>query len=255
MKVKKLPWIILFGGAGRSKAINEISKSGIHVKMVIVPKKQSIKLKKDILGLKKAGSKIIEVGKKNIAEVLEAHTDSLLLTIGFPYIVPKSVFSKHPMALNVHPTLLPKYRGAMSGAYVLINNEKYSGSTVHIMTDEADKGAIVSQIKVELSPFDTLRSMQRKVYSLESRLIFDSISKLEEGIKPKDQDENLSSMYPKLRTPEDSVIDPSKPLIELIDQIRATDFDEFPPFFYYHGEKVNVKLWRDYNSANDEDEI
>ena len=50
--------------------------------------------------------------------------------------------------------------------------------------------------------------------------------------------------FPRVRVPEDSKIDPSRPLTDIINLIRACDPDDFPAFFEYHGQKVGIKLWR-----------
>ena len=255
MKYKNLSWIILFGGSGRSKVITNLYNSGINISKIIVPKKQSEKLKDDIIKLEGLNIPLLAADKKNLKDILQFDTESPLLSIGFPLIISEEIFSKHPIAINVHPTLLPQYRGATSGAHILINNEKISGSTVHVLTPEVDKGPIICQSKIEINPFDTLRSMQRKVYKTEPKLVLDAIRFLDNGNTPKQQDESKASHYKKIRTPEDSMIDPSKPLKNLINEIRATDFEEFPPFFYYHGEKLYLKIWRKHKSNENRDEL
>ena len=151
----------------------------------------------------------------------------------------------------MHPTRLPKYRGPTSGAYVILNEEEFSGSTVHIMSEEFDKGDIILQSKVALSKFDTVKSMQRKVYSSEPKLLLKSIDLILNGFSPIPQIESEASEYPKLRTPDDSQIDPSKSLLELFNNIRASDHEEFPAHFFLNGEKVCIRLWRP-NKKNDE---
>ena len=74
--------------------------------------------------------------------------------------------------INTHPSLLPKYGGkGMHGMYVheaVINaKEKYSGATIHFVNNEYDKGAIISQTKVQVLPTDTAESLSAKVQSAE----------------------------------------------------------------------------------------
>ena len=163
--------------------------------------------------------------------------------------------SKHPIALNIHPTRLPKYRGPASGAYILINGDSISGSTVHLMDKKADAGAIIIQNSVELTPFDTLRSMQSKVYRAEPSLIVEALEKLEHGQNLEIQNEDEASSYPKIRKPADSIIDPNQPLLKLINEIRACDAEDFPAYFIYHGQKINIKLWRDEKGTDHEDSL
>ena len=245
MKIHKVSWVILFGGAGREQNIFSMIAEGINVSLVLVPRKRSEKLNHSVVAIRKRGILVRETGKRELSTELDGLKNHGLLSIGFPYLIPKRIYSKHPVALNIHPTLLPKYRGPTSGAYILINGDTLSGSTVHLIDEEVDAGAIVSQSKVELSPFDTLRSMQRKVYDSEPSLIARAIHNLEQGLDLETQDETNASIYSQIRTPSDSEIDPTKPLLELINEIRACDVDYFPAFFIYEGHKLNIKLWRE----------
>lgn len=247
------PWVVLFGGVGRQGVIERLVAEGVDVRVVLVPSIQSQRLKESVSRIAKLGLKIIEIKRDELQYVLDSEQDCLLLTVGFPYIIPKFIYSRHKIALNIHPTLLPKYRGPTSGAYILINNETESGSTVHFLEEEPDKGDIVLQSHVDLTPFDTVRSLQRKVYEQEPSLIIEALHNLDLG-KPKTiQDEAVSSTYPKKRTPLDSEIDPTKPLLELFNVIRASDSEEFPAFFYHHGVKVYIKLWREAKPADELD--
>ena len=255
MKRIEQPWLILFGGAGREGVIERLVADGIDVRLVIVPFKQSSRLRDSVARLAVLRIKIEVIGREGLSDALSARHDCCLLSLGFPYIIPKSIYSRHKIALNIHPTLLPKYRGPTTGAYILINNEVESGSTVHLIEEDADKGAIVAQSHVFLTPFDTLRSLQRKVYQTEPSLIMEALCNLDQGKAPIPQDESISSNYPERRKPENSEVDPTKPLVELFNEIRASDFEDFPAFFYHEGQKVCVKLWREHKPANAEDEL
>lgn len=255
MKCTEQPWVVLFGGAGREGVIERLFTEGIDVRLVLVPTNLSQRLKSSVVRLTSLGLQIKEISREGLSDALRAQQETCLLSVGFPYIIPKSIYSRHKVALNIHPTLLPKYRGPTTGAYILINNETESGSTVHFLEEEADKGDVVLQSRVALSPFDTLRSLQRKVYEKEPSLIIEALRNLDLGLVPYPQNEEFATNYPKKRKPEDSEIDPKKPLIELFNQIRASDPDDFPAFFYLNGEKVCIKLWRQKKPIDSEDEI
>ncbi len=187
--------------------------------------------------------------------ILLSYERKSLLSIGFPYLLPGKYLSLFHLAINIHPTLLPRYRGPTTGAYILMNNERESGSTVHHMTVHMDRGDIIAQSRVALTPFDTISSLQRKVYQSEPELLIQALTSLEAGIPSRPQDENLATVFPQKRRPADSVIDPSLPLIELFDQIRACDPVDFPAYFVYNGEKVCIKLWRPHKSDDEADLI
>lgn len=253
--INKNDWIILFGGAGREACIEEILSAGVKVSAIFLPERRSAKLEDALKLLKKFHCQMIEVTKENLVDALRAHEGKALLSIGFPYLVPGESLSLFHPAINIHPTLLPRYRGPTTGAYILMHNESESGSTVHHMTEKMDRGDIIAQNRVVLTPFDTIRSLQRKVYQSEPELIIEAFGLLEADAPARPQDENVATEFAKKRTPSDSEIDPARPLVELFDEIRACDPDEFPAYFIWHGEKVCIKLWRPHKQKDDVDLI
>jgi len=244
MKFSAMQWVVLFGGRGREGIIEELLKTGVNIERVFVPVEKQAQLKGSINKLLSLQLEVEFIGKGSLDESLFGFKHRALLSIGYPFKIARHVYERHPIALNIHPTLLPKYRGPTSGAYILINGETETGSTVHFIVEEFDAGPVVAQSTVPISPFDTLRSMQRKVYSAEPKLVIEALERLDRGSLPVAQEETCSSAYPKIRTPDDSQIDPTRPLIDLINEIRAADPDEFPSFFYYQGERVFIRLWR-----------
>ena len=80
--------------------------------------------------------------------------------------------------LNIHPSLLPKYKGLNTHQRALDNNEKYSGCTVHFVNSKLDSGKIILQKKVKISKNDTKNSLARKVLVQEHKLYPRSILKI-----------------------------------------------------------------------------
>lgn len=252
LKYNNEPIVILFGGARRENVILKLIKNGYHIKKIIFPSKQSLELKKSIVKLKKTKIRSSVIKKNQIKSVLNKFNDCLLFSIGFSYIIPEEAFLNYTLALNLHPTLLPKYKGPTTGAYILQNNEKITGSTIHIMTKKVDDGDILGKSCVKLNPFDTIKSMQKKVYKLEPNLTLSIFEKLKKGIRPVKQGKKYASSFPKIRKPEDSKISLYKPMINLINDIRACDPKKFPAYFIYKNQKVFVKLWRLNKNKKDE---
>jgi methionyl-tRNA formyltransferase len=245
------PWIVLFGGAHREQSVIDMVNLGEKVECVLSPIAKTDKLRNSIDRLREQDINVLCLNRFEIDTTLEAHGHCALLSIGFPYIIPSAILHKFNPAINVHPTLLPKYRGATSGAYVILNNEKYAGSTVHFLTKDLDAGRIIAQSKVSLDEFDTTKSMQMKVYASESNLIQNALKSLRQGSKGVPQNEFEASSFLDVRKPADSQIDPSQSLLSLYDEIRAADAVDYPAHFYLSGEKINVKLWRETKFKND----
>ncbi len=245
MSLKTNQFVVLFGSWGRENIVLKLKESGYQIAAVVAPEKTSPKLAESIEQIRASGINVAQCRKATLGEVLKPYAGSILLSIGFPYIVAGEILDDFRLCLNVHPTRLPRYRGATSGAFIIINNEPESGSTVHLMDEGMDTGAIIAQSWVPLSRFDTSRSMQRKVYASEPDLVLEALRLLDEpDFVPQIQDESQATEYLKRRKPEDSEIDPNKSLLELFDFIRSCDPQDYPAFFFVEGQRVCVKLWR-----------
>ena len=77
--------------------------------------------------------------------------------------------------LNIHPSLLPKYKGLNTHYRVLKNKDKYSGSTVHLVTQKLDSGKIILQKKVLIDKNETEKSLRKKILVQEHKLYSKSI--------------------------------------------------------------------------------
>ena len=247
--------LVLYGSWGREEIVLRLKDKGYRIVAVVVPQVLSAKLAKSVKIITREIGPVVECRKSNLQSVLKRFSCDVLLSVGFPYLLKPSILRMFPICLNVPPTLLPKYRGPTTGAYILMNNEGFSGSTVHIMDEGMDTGPIVVQQKVKLTRFDTIRSLQSKVYALEPDLVEQALELIATpGFQPTVQDKNKATIYPQKRTPEDSEIDPGKPLLELFDRVRACDPEEFPAFFYVENQKVCIKFWRPEQPETDDNE-
>ncbi len=83
---------------------------------------------------------------------------------------------KNPI-LNIHPSLLPKYKGLNTHRRVIKNKDKYSGATVHLVTPKLDSGKIILQKKVRISKEDTEKILAEKVLNIEHKLYPAAIEK------------------------------------------------------------------------------
>ena len=79
--------------------------------------------------------------------------------------------------LNIHPSLLPKYKGLNTHKRVIENKEKYSGSTVHLVTAKLDSGKIILQKKIKISKKENEKSLEKKILKIEHKLYPKAIKK------------------------------------------------------------------------------
>ena len=95
--------------------------------------------------------KNINISEKKILKILLKHKIELILLAGFMKILSSNFIKKFKKPiLNIHPSLLPKYKGLNTHKRVLEKKEKFSGSTVHLVTPNLDSGKIILQRKVKI---------------------------------------------------------------------------------------------------------
>ena len=110
---------------------------------------------------------------------LKINNISLICLAGFMKILSPNFIKKFKgIILNIHPSLLPKYRGLNTHERVLRNKEKYSGCTVHYVNSRLDSGKIILQAKVKISKKDTSSSLKKKILKQEHLLYRKAINKV-----------------------------------------------------------------------------
>ena len=128
--------------------------------------------------------KIYNYNKKKISETktlkdLKSNDIKLICLAGFMKILSEDFIRKFKgKILNIHPSLLPKYKGLKTHERVIKNKEKYSGCTVHFVNSKLDSGKIVLQKKVKLSKKETPLSLQKKISKHEHILYPRAIDKI-----------------------------------------------------------------------------
>ena len=123
--------------------------------------------------------KVREDFDSEMTNILKVHNVDLILLIGFMRILSSTFCSNWAgKILNVHPSLLPKYAGGMDTNVheeVLKNNDKETGCTIHLVTDEVDSGPIIIQKRCEVDSNDTIDSLKSKVQILEGEAFLEAI--------------------------------------------------------------------------------
>jgi len=246
--------IELWSGYDKSHLLHELNKDGLTVSRVVVPRSQryrdgSLKLMQSARDL---AIPTVEVGLgDSYASLGEVTDDALLVSGRFPLRIPPHVVERYRYAINVHPTLLPKYRGRYLEP-ILINGDRVSGVTVHLLSAEYDAGPIVAQVEYEVGTFDTVQALLRKAEQNEAEAIRSAIANLlTPGYAPRMQSEEQASNYFSQRTPEDSFIPCSASLQEALNVVRACNAVTHPAFTIIEGEMVCIQMYRP-NKPSDE---
>ena len=183
---KKVKSAVFISGNGSNlKSLIKFSKkkkSPISIDLIISnnPKAKGLKLGK----INKIKRKVYNFKRKykienQILSDLKKHKVKMICLAGFMEILSRNFINKFKgKILNIHPSLLPKYKGLNTHQRALDNNEKYSGCTVHFVNSKLDSGKIILQKKVKISKNDTKNSLARKVLNQEHKLYPRSILKI-----------------------------------------------------------------------------
>ena len=116
--------------------------------------------------------------EKKILKLLKKFSIDLICLAGFMRILSKNFIKKfNKPILNIHPSLLPKYKGLDTHSRVLKNKDKYSGSTVHLVTPKLDAGKIVLQKKIKVSKSDNIKTLEKKILKIEHKIYSEAIFK------------------------------------------------------------------------------
>ena len=117
--------------------------------------------------------------EKKIINLLAKKKISFICLAGFMKVLSNNFLKKfNGKIVNMHPSLLPKYKGLNTHKRVLKNNEKFSGCTVHYVTAKLDSGKIILQKKVKISKTDNERTLRKKILSEEHKLYPKAIKKI-----------------------------------------------------------------------------
>lgn len=166
---------------------------------------------------------------------LESSVD-LVLSINYLFLLERDIFDYPEYCLNIHGSLLPKYRGRTPHVWAIINNEPYAGITVHIIDKGCDTGPIVGQEKIDILPNMTGGDLLQQYKYKYPSLIHSVIQKIKNGtVQPRPQDEDKATYFGK-RTPEDGEINWNWQKERTRNWVRAQAYP-YPGAFTFAGEQ------------------
>ena len=183
---KKTRTAVLISGTGSNlKSLIKFSrtiKSPISIDFVISNNSKAkgldyakkFKIKKKVLNFKHKS-----FSEKKLLSILKTNNINMICLAGFMKILSGNFIKKFKgKILNIHPSLLPKYKGLNTHKRVINNKEKYSGCTVHFVNAKLDSGKIILQSKVKISKNETETSLAKKILAQEHKLYPKAILKI-----------------------------------------------------------------------------
>ena len=146
---------------------NNIKSKGLDFSKIYKIKKKVFKFKNHVLA------------EKKILNELKKNKIGLICLAGFMKVLSSNFIKNYKgKILNIHPSLLPKYKGLNTHEKAIKNNDKYSGCTVHYVNAKLDSGKIINQKKVIINKRDTPQSLAKKILAQEHKLYPEAIKKI-----------------------------------------------------------------------------
>jgi phosphoribosylglycinamide formyltransferase-1 len=152
---------------------SKLKKSPIRIKMIISNNHKAkglryskiYKIKKKVFDFKNT------LSEKKVINELKKRDIHLICLAGFMKILSKSFIKNFKgKILNIHPSLLPKYKGLNTHERAIRNKDKYSGCTVHFVNSRLDSGKIINQKKVRIKKIDTPKTLAKRILIQEHKL-------------------------------------------------------------------------------------
>ena len=183
---KKIKTAVFISGTGSNLnsliKFSKLKKSPISINLIVSnnPKSKGLQFGKRF----QIKRKIFNFEKKSIAEkkiILELKKNKInfICLAGFMKILSKNfIKSFKGKILNIHPSLLPRFKGLNTHERVIKNNETYSGCTVHFVNSKLDSGKIILQKKVRINKNDTPKTLSKRILIQEHKLYPEAILKI-----------------------------------------------------------------------------
>ena len=175
-------------------------------------------------------------------EKLRQYNADIMVVVAFGQIIPKEILEMVPYGcVNVHASLLPKYRGAAPIQWSIIDGEVVTGVTTMQMDEGLDTGDMLLKTEVPITAEETGESLHDKLAKAGAALCVETLAKLQEGsIVPEKQGESPTA-YAKMLDKKLGNIDWTKSAVEIERLVRG--LNSWPSAYTYWNKKV-VKIWK-----------
>jgi len=184
--LKKIKTAVFISGTGSNLKylikFAKLKKSPISIDLIISSTNKAkglsfahqFTIKKKIFNFQR-----IKIVEKKLLELLEKDKIRFICLAGFMKILSKDFIKKfNGKIINIHPSLLPKYKGLNTHSRAINNKNKFAGCTVHYVTEKLDSGKIIMQKKIKIAARDNPASLAKKVLKEEHKLYPAAIMKI-----------------------------------------------------------------------------
>ncbi|MEZ0535789.1 methionyl-tRNA formyltransferase [Caldicellulosiruptoraceae bacterium PP1] len=192
----------------------------------------------------------------DIINKLKLINPDVIVVVAYGKILPKEILDIPKYGcINVHASLLPKYRGAAPIHRCIIDNLKQTGITIMKMDEGLDTGDILSQCSVEITMDDDIQTLSDKLSKCGADLLIETLKNIE-NIKPQKQDSSIATYAPPISKIE-GLIDWTNSVKEIFNKYRALKY--WPGLYTYFNGKIlkvhNIEVHNNLNSSSNFGEI
>jgi methionyl-tRNA formyltransferase len=176
---------------------------------------------------------------ESLHQSLAALKADLFVVAAFRILPPRLFELPRLGAINIHASLLPRYRGAAPINWAIINGETETGLTSFFLKQKVDTGDMILQTKVTIAPTDTYDSLHDRLADLAGPFTLETLSMIEQGkSRPRAQDDAVATPAPKIR-PEDALIDFNQPGVRVANFVRGMATKP-GAYTFFRGQKLKV---------------
>ena len=162
------------------------------------------------------------VNEPRWVEHIRAESPDAIFSFYYRRLLAPEITSAPPRgAINLHGSLLPRYRGRAPLNWALIHGEPETGVTLHHMIESPDAGDVIAQRKVAILPEDTAPTLHRKLVAAGAELLRETLPAIERGSAARTPQDPALATYGRRRRPEDGRIDWGRPAEEIHNLVRA----------------------------------
>lgn len=191
------------------------------------------------------GLRVLQPAKLRSPEVLQTLRElapDIIVTAAYGKIIPKEILDiPRRGSINVHPSLLPKYRGASPIQAALSDGQRETGVTIMYQSMELDAGDIILQRTVPIDPHDTAQTLEEKLAASGAEALVEAVRLIAEDRAPRIPQDPSQATYVGKLSKEHGRIDWSGAATRLLDFIRA--MDPWPSAYTWHRGQL-LKIWK-----------